>query len=123
MNTPSLLELHAMELLNAPRDWRAYRFEHRLLTTYIEGAVAPVITRGKRKGQRDWKKKGKSSSIEYSHADHDVWIAAWQERTGLCARCEGRGEVFRRWSKETGTEFRLCPQCNGQPFVRLEVKS
>jgi len=113
MSRVSLLEQHAIELLAADPEWRAFRFEHRLLTIYLEGGIAPTFSRGPRKGQRNWAKRTDVRSIEIPHDHHDRWIKAWQERTGLCSRCEGRGEVFACWNLEIGVTYRKCPVCAG----------
>lgn len=44
-------------------------------------------------------------------------VAKYGLETGNCWRCMGRGEVLKRWSRETGSEFVTCVVCGGSGKV------
>lgn len=81
----------------------------------VEGAVAPLFTRGPRKGRRNWRRKDASTIRRFvvSAADADAVRGAWELDTGLCHNCSGSGQEFARWSKDHGTETRACKRCAG----------
>lgn len=116
----SLIDLHARELAGMGDDWEPHYYERHpptLPTIYFEvrGAVAPILTRGPRKGRRDWKRSDPATErrLYIPVADHDAWVARWVERTGKCPRCVGTGEVFASWDRGEGTTYATCRDCGG----------
>jgi hypothetical protein len=109
----TLLEAHAREKLGEHETWRVFRWHSEWAVYTLTGKRVRCFTRGPRKGAPNWKTPGESRSVHITRAEHDDWCKRWSQRTGLCARCSGTGNVLRRWSRQTGTEYRPCPDCNG----------
>jgi hypothetical protein len=120
MSLGGLIEIHARERLDAPPGWQAFFFSRMppngpTLYFEVRGAVVPLLTRGKRKGQPDWKARDRSTerTAYIPVAEHDAWVEGWRRRTGLCTGCLGKREVFAAWSKADGTKYMTCPDCGG----------
>ena len=81
----------------------------------VEGGIAPVRTRGKRKGQRDWRRLDPLSRYKFyiNPAEHQQWLARYEASTGRCFNCAGEGTEFASWSVTEGTKNRPCSRCNG----------
>lgn len=116
----NLLTEHAKDLLGMPADWDAYEFEAIGRTAdqpaklyRVTGAVAPIKSRGKYKGQPNWDRLDKSTlkTAYFTPAEHDDWASQWSKRTGKCLECMGRGERFAGWSKKAGTHYKPCDKC------------
>jgi hypothetical protein len=77
--------------------------------------VAPEITRGKRKGQPNWRKLDRSTRevLYITPAEHAAWCSLWEARTGRCHECTGDGEVCTGWSALAGRRMKVCPRCGG----------
>ena len=108
-----LLEEHAREKLGEDATWRVFRWHNEWAVFTLTGKRARLFLRGPRKGKPDWKTPGESRNVHITHAEHDEWCKRWQERTGGCIRCEGSGQTFKRWDRETGVETRACQVCQG----------
>lgn len=116
-----LIEEHAREKCGAGETWRMFRWEcfpHGGEPIYqsVTGAVCEHhFLRGPRKGQTNWQKRDARTeqTVNITVVDHDKWVKDWQSRTGKCSECVGTGEVFKRWSLKTGTEFSQCHKCKG----------
>ncbi len=116
-----LLEEHARELANGAPEWGFYRIEclrdndRELIAAKIVGAVAPPKTRGKYKGQPNWRKMDKTTrrTVYITPVQNDVWCKLWEEKTGKCRECTGSGETFSGWSVRDGTRTRVCSRCGG----------
>lgn len=111
---PNLLDMQAAERIGIP-DWLPYHYESIDGGFLLTGAVAPVITRGPRKGRRNWKKRDSATErkIVLTRDEVTQYQAAWSARTGKCHRCVGLGEVFASWSKVSGTKYKPCTACQG----------
>lgn len=127
-----LLTEHAKEMLGLPDDWEGYEWEAlgveytgKVQCLKITGAVAPIKTRGKNKGQRNWAKMDKSTkAVAYIKPDeHKVWLAAWENQTGKCCECQGFGEVFAGWNIKTGVRHKQCEKCGGSGRPTLDLKA
>lgn len=113
----NLMAEHARQLVNMPADWEVYDFEAiggtpaKLIR--VTGAIAPFKTRGKGKGQRNWKKRDKSTerTAYFTPEEHRLFLECWEKTTGKCSACIGTGEVFARWSVDNGTEYKPCSKC------------
>lgn len=125
-----LHEMHAREKLGMPDDWKIYLWEalpHVGATIYFHlvGSVAPIKSKGRYKGERDWKKEDKSTvrTVNISRLEHDAWLDCWEARTGKCRECVGRGQVVCRWSKAEGKSYAMCGVCGstGKPVAKMEV--
>ena len=118
----NLMIEHAKELLGMPPEWDGYEFEaigrtvnQETKLLRVKGAIAPPITKGERKGRPNWRKLDKSTEREafFTPAEHDEWCRKWEQKTGLCAECTGKGEVFSSWKAGEGTTFKPCKVCGG----------
>lgn len=117
-----LMTEHAKELLGMPPEWSGYEFEaigrtanQEAKLLRVKGAVAPPITKGARKGQPNWRKLVKATELEafFTPSEHNEWCQKWEKKTGLCAECSGKGEVFSSWKSGEGTKFKPCKACAG----------
>lgn len=124
----NLMAEHARELLGMPPEWNGYAFEAightidkktktlsgaKLLK--VSGAVAPPLTKGDYKGDPNWKKKDKATDKTacFTPEEHEQWLKQWEEKTGKCSKCEGKGEVISSWKIGQGFKFKLCEICGG----------
>lgn len=124
----NLMTEHARELLGMPPEWQGHTFEAMGHTMNYEtntlsnarlfrvrGAVAPLLTKGRCKGGRNWKKRDKETdkTTYFTPEEHEQWLKQWEDKTGLCSKCQGSGEVFFSWSREEGTKLKQCERCGG----------
>jgi hypothetical protein len=113
----NLLIEHAREMLNMPPEWDGYELEaiggEKTKLLRVVGAVAPIKTRGKNKGSRDWSKLDKTTekTAYFTPEEHQQWVSDWEKKTGKCSYCCGTGKVFARWNSVTGTEYKPCLKC------------
>lgn len=118
-----LLEIHAREVAKMPDEWEVYAWEcigEPVKVVEVKGCFKPpTITRGPRKGQSNWRKRDKTSEriVHITPEEHKAWIGKWVERTGLCVRCVGKGEVLASIGV-SGTTYRECPKCSGTGKVQ-----
>ena len=123
-STFKLLEIHAKEKLgdSVPPEWRAYKWKrfpengnNEMIYQEMTGVVAPDVTRGKRKGEPNWRKEDKSTrrAVVITVEEHKIWCEEWEKKRGLCHHCVGDGEVFKSWSRDGGTVAVECPRCHG----------
>jgi len=123
--TTDLLTLHVREALSLPPEWHAYAWaclprpqngqkDWKATHFQVNGAVAPLITKGKNKGCHNWAKLDKSTLREFvtSIADHERWKSEWEIRTGKCHRCHGTGKTIARVTATEKT-YRQCTRCKG----------
>jgi hypothetical protein len=118
-----MLELHARELARMPDTWSAFRFEcfpkppepRGTLYYEVEGAVCPLKTAGKGRGQPNYRKMDRATrkTITITVAEQERWETEWAAATGKCPKCMGTGEVFARWAKGEGTTLKPCDPCGG----------
>ena len=117
-----LLTEHARELVDMPAEWDSYEWEAlgiesmgETQTYLIRGAVAPVKKRGPEKGHKNWQKMDIDTKrdVYITPSNHDSWLLQWEQRTGKCSKCVGRGIIAVGWSKETGTRTTQCKKCSG----------
>lgn len=75
----------------------------------LSGGPARVLTRGKDKGHRRVEKI--THRVVVTDAEVIAEEARFEAETGLCRECQGKGEVFARWSVTDGTSYRPCRRC------------
>lgn len=118
----NLLEEHAREVVGMPPEWEAYEYaaigrtinqDAKLIR--VKGAIAPKKTKGANKGLPNWRKADKATEREayFTPAEHDKWCSEWEQKTGKCSECTGKGEVFASWSATDGTKHKPCKKCGG----------
>lgn len=133
----NLLTLQARETLNLPEAWSPYEwkclpeYNEKLKIRYepthysLTGAVAPLITRGPRKGDHNWRKLDPATLRNFivSIPEHRAWCLAWEQKHQKCHHCTGSGKTISRVSAE-GTEYRTCARCkgSGQPPTAESAK-
>jgi hypothetical protein len=123
MSRADMLELHARELAQMPETWAAFRFEcfphvpdkRGNLYYEIEGAVAPMKTKGIGAGQPNWKQMDKSTrkTVTILVSEQEAWEIRWEQTTGRCRKCMGTAQVFARWAKGEGATYKPCEACIG----------
>ena len=127
----NLLVLQARESLALPAEWEGYQFsclprhqdeQKDYIATHfsIIGVVAPLITRGPRKGRRNWRKMDKSTRREFvvSIADHLTWKLAWEQKNNRCYRCTGTGQTLASVTVADGETYQPCSRCHGEKTAR-----
>jgi DnaJ-class molecular chaperone len=95
--------------------WQAYRWEQMKGGYLVKGCVPDGVYRsGRRKGRPRFKNpvKGTELSIVVSDADMKTEAEIYEETTGNCWDCKGKGEVFQSWHHIDGTKYKPCQRCN-----------
>ena len=120
MAATDLLEQQAREKAGMPDTWHVWLWENigppgKCVVRKLTGVIAPPFASGPRKGRPNYAKKDKTTEREiYITPDEESdWKACWSKKTGLCYRCAGNGKLPWRSSRENGTEYRECSDCNG----------
>lgn len=119
-----LLTVQAREILGMPDTWHWFEWEclpERGPTQVmrVKGACAPLIERGKRKGQTNWRERDKATEREVyiTPSQRQEWLAKWEVATGKCHVCQGTTQEYAGWDHIAGIKFRPCTKCNatGKP--------
>ena len=77
----------------------------------MTGAVYPeTFKSGPRKGQDNPAKRTDVREMVITFTELDAFIAAWEQRTGLCSKCDGGQAVAS--SGVSGTTYKPCTACN-----------
>lgn len=103
------------EKFNLPSEWQACIWNsHDVPEGYvkIKGGVPVGKTK---KGRTKWAAMAKLDTHFVADADFDTWLLEWEKRTGICSRCEGRGEVARIDFVNNITTRRKCSRCGAEP--------
>ena len=118
-----LLELHAREALGMGSTWYAHTFHaernmadlSQTMYYQVSGRMAPLVTRGPRQGQPNWRKGEKETerTVYFTPQAQETWEQHWEQQTGQCRACVGEGAVLVRWSVEHGRETQPCQACEG----------
>jgi len=115
-----LLNTQAKIKANMGDEWEPYQWQMLPIggpyeLAEITGSVAPLTTKGKRKGQHNWDKMDRSTkkTVYVTIAENAAFVERWQNETGLCANCEGKGKTMQSWHHINGVTYRECGQCGG----------
>ena len=117
-----MLDDHAREIVKAEPNWEAFEYEairsdgaREITMMRVRGAVAPLITRGSRKGQRNWRARDKATerTAYFTPAEHREWLKRWEAATGKCSECRGEGKTVASVSVYEGVKHRECSACHG----------
>lgn len=101
-----LLEIYAKEKFELPEGWKVRTIEgfpppgamiedlpaklQKCLYVIMTGAVAPLVTRGKRKGRLNWQKRDRSTQAKVliEILKYEAWAQEWerQDRTARYLR-------------------------------------
>lgn len=117
----NLLEEQARELAGMPEAWQLYHYQvlgppgPGFIAFMLEGSIPPPFKSGPRKGRPNWKAADPSTkrTVYITPAQQDAWLAAWEEKTGLCRHCTGAGEICWSSSVTEGSKYRPCRECGG----------
>jgi hypothetical protein len=74
--------------------------------------IPGTYARGPRKGHDDWRGVQIHTAV-VTKAEREAEIARFVAETGLCGACGGSGEEWWGWSKESGSRYQTCGQCQG----------
>ena len=101
-----------------PADFQFFHWEMmphgaKLIYCELEGGVCPRFKSGPRKGKWNYKQATGVRKFYVTMLQAEVWEREWVAETGLCAACTGTGRRIKRWSKNTGAEYKTCPVCKG----------
>jgi len=117
-----MLSEHAREIVQAAPEWDAFDIEaiqsdgtRNTVMYRVRGAVAPLITRGKRKGRKNWRALDKATdrTAYFTPDEHKAFRARWEAATGKCSECCGEGKTLASLSMDTGATYRECSACHG----------
>ena len=78
----------------------------------VEGGVPRMLKAGPRKGKKTWRDVPMQKAVvtgDELRAEH----SRYEEETGKCGDCYGKGEVFSSWSVTEGTKMKPCRRCGG----------
>lgn len=126
MTSIKLLEIHAREKEQLPENWYAWLFEVKEcpLGRYFEvtGAVCPLKTRGKNKGEPNWSKKDKTTIklVQIGADAHNKWVEEWEKKNNSCSECMGTGKVLVAWNIDTGSTYEPCKCGRNTPEIQNE---
>lgn len=111
----TLMEIHAKEKIQPGPGFAFWLFESLPETPpaqviKLTGAVAPLFTRGPRKGEPNFKKLDPATRREVylPIEEHRAWVEEWEKKTGLCSYCQGKGQ-----RPAAGSSFKPCGACVG----------
>lgn len=111
--------LMIQRMFNMPPGWRvcgikALDRNRPGLGFVYEGAV-PLgeYTKGPKKGRTKWPSKKDCQTFTILRVEIDVFYASWEQETGICSRCLGKGRLpFRIPARDDG-DYRTCKRCGG----------
>ena len=106
----------AREKYGLPDAWDIYKWEAvGKDAVRVTGAVAPLITRGKRKGSINWRNLDKATEMSVVISDSDITAckSRFEATTGLCSNCDGTGREWWGRSAVEGNHYRKCTHCDG----------
>lgn len=109
MNLAFFAEEVVRAKLNAPPEWKAYRWK-------MIGQDVCEVTGGIQKATgKKWGgvKKRPHHGKEYAHISEIEVARKEYEKNGDCAECLGTGQLMKSWSSESGTTFKGCSKCAG----------
>jgi hypothetical protein len=118
VETPDVYNLAAQRLKGMPEDWQWFSIESKESPfgrfTQVTGAV-PVgfYSRGPRKGRTKWPANKDCQVFQFTPAQLDDVMLAWEAETGNCFTCGGDGQEQFGWSKAEGRRYRQCSRCGG----------
>jgi hypothetical protein len=78
----------------------------------IEGGIPHIKSAGKNKGKPSWNGIVLQTILVM---DFELQAAAmsYEQTTGNCWECKGRGRVVTGWSVDTGAKHQSCSRCRG----------
>lgn len=123
-----LLAILAREKLGRPKEWTVYRWQ--CLPGGGEDTTGFELEGAIQIGPRKWSKEGRAVVV-FSIEEAQALALQWEQRTGYCVECLGRGQTVARISVTEGTTYRECASCGGtgksgdfplnwQPWVKPE---
>ncbi|WP_022684513.1 hypothetical protein [Sphingobium bisphenolivorans] len=108
-------EWHSFKVI----DHKGKRLEDWEFSSYEGGVFPNLITRGPRKGRKNYRKPMPGTEGTYVVGDREfkAWLPTWEARTGKCSVCQGTGQEWTGWSRDAGDRFKDCARCNatGKP--------
>ncbi len=78
----------------------------------LEGSLFKTITKGKNKGDVRWLPEGRIKTVLTSD-EVITWCKKYEQESGNCAQCFGKGKVMKSWSAKEGTKYKPCEICGG----------
>jgi hypothetical protein len=114
MPSPNFYAMAARLAACLPPEWQPRHYQScGPIGVELVGAE-PIGTykHGPRKGQPKFPPEREWRSVFVSKEQIEQTKAAWQQETGLCARCGGDGQII-AGIYSTHTTYRACDVCNG----------
>ena len=97
----------ARQKLNKPPEWEIFHWE-RLddcktdrPDCLVKGGIPRLLTKGSRAGSKKWDGPGDRCAITF--AEYEAAVTHFEQTTGRCGRCRGKGQECSGWSAVEGT--------------------
>lgn len=112
MSTCSMAEQAARHVMGLSPDYHIGQIACREDGYSVHLYKCPLKTKGKCKGQPNFRKATANIHGLVSKAMVEEAKQRYIAETGNCPKCDGSGKELYHWCKEM-TEFRHCPDCEG----------
>lgn len=106
-------------MFKMPPDWRVCGMKtldnnRPGLGIIYEGAV-PLgeYTRGPKKGRTKWPSDKDCQTFTVLRSEIEAFHASWEQETGVCAKCLGKGRIAFRIPARGDDDYRTCKRCGG----------
>lgn len=83
-------------------------------TIYLEFFLCehvPLFTKGAQKGRPNFKRCVGKKLVAVPVTERDRIIALYEEVTGKCKLCHGKGQEWAGWDHKSGDRYRDCKRC------------
>jgi len=100
--------------------WVGYQWEKLTGGNVVTGQVPDgVYSSGPRKGEPRFRNHAEAHKKTVAISDADVQEAAkaYENKSGCCWYCKGKGRVFAGWSSANGTRYKPCDYCKASGFA------
>lgn len=78
----------------------------------VTGGVPRLLKAGPSKGKPTWRDVATQKAVVTSE-ELDDEQKRYEQATGKCGDCYGKGEVFQSWDVHDGTKYKKCSSCGG----------
>lgn len=84
------------------------------LGVVYEGAV-PLgeYTKGPQKGHTKWPPEKDCQTFTILGTEMDAFYVSWEQETGMCSACLGKGRLPFRIPARDDSDYRACKRCGG----------
>ena len=111
--------LMLQRMFNLPPEWQVCGIKildfNRLDIGIIYKGAVPlgVYKTGRRKGWTKWPSARACLTFTVLKAEIDAFRASWEQETGICSACFGKGRNAFRIPAKSDADYRVCKRCQG----------